>query len=150
MMRSSHESEELGYGEVSPFVRLLGTPGRVQVLDIFLRQPHSELSVSEVAELADISTSTFHRNIDEIQELGIVTEVGERSNTTYYKLNRENPVAKVLGKAYQELNKYQAEVLENTDPDEFDYRKWALKRSQRHAREASGQKFKIPSDQPLR
>ena len=143
MTGTTDGSDSHGYRDVSPFVRLLGTHGRVQVLDVFLRQPYSELSVSEIADLANISPSTFHRNINEIRELGIVEVAGSKGNTTYYQLNTDNPVAQVIGEAHRELLEYQAEVLENTKPTNFDYQEYAVQRAKRHDDRSTAQDYKI-------
>jgi DNA-binding transcriptional ArsR family regulator len=140
------KTDELGYLDVSPFVRLFSKSGRVKILDVFLRQPHTELSVSEVAEVADISPSTFHRNIDTIKELGVVKESEERSGTVYYELNTENPVAQILGETHQELIRYQKEVLESTDSTESNIQSQAIGEAGKYDDDTGSNDFKVPAD----
>lgn len=103
------------YSRDSPFVRLLGTQGRVQILDVFLRKHYKELTAAEVADLAGVSLSTFHRNIGELKELDVVQEAEPVAGTARYKLNEESPIAKTLGQAQSELLKYSKKVMEGTE-----------------------------------
>jgi len=106
---------ERSYSEKSPFVRLLGTRGRVRILDVFLRKHYKELGATEVADLAGVSPSTFHRNINELKDLDIVRETKSVSGVAQYKLNEESPIAQTLGKARSELLEYSKTVMGETN-----------------------------------
>lgn len=99
--------------EDSPFVRLLDREGRVKTIDVLLRKPHSKLTADEIAELAGIEPSTFHRNKDVLEELNIVQSetVG---NTSQYTINTDNEIAKTLAKTHTKLLKYGGEIIEST------------------------------------
>lgn len=56
----------------SPFVSLFSREGRAKILDVFLQRPYSDLTVSQVSDQADISRSTFHRNIEELIEIDVI------------------------------------------------------------------------------
>lgn len=103
------------YSENSPFVRLLGTQGSVRILDVFLRKHYKKLTAAEVADLAGVSRSTFHRNISELEDLDIVKQTEPISGTTRYELNEESPIAQTLGRAQSELLKYSRKVMRETE-----------------------------------
>jgi len=115
MQREDGGSGERSYSEKSPFVRLLETRGRVRILDVFLRKHYTELGATDVADLADVSPSTFHRNISELKDLDIVRETDSVSGVTQYKLNEDSPIAQTLGKARAELLEYSKTVMRETD-----------------------------------
>ena len=117
---SPSSSNGAKYSEASPFVRLLATPGRVRILDVFLRKHYKELTATEVAKLADINPSTFHRNIDELTETGIIEKAREVGGTQLYQLNTENPAAKIFGEARAELLENLESVPDTVDGTEFD------------------------------
>ncbi|WP_128477937.1 winged helix-turn-helix domain-containing protein [Halorussus pelagicus] len=110
---------EGSYSENSPFVRLLGTQGRVRILDVFLRKHYKELTAAEVADLAGVSPSTFHRNINELKDLSVVRETEPVAGTTRYKLNEDSPIAQTLGRAQSELLEYSRKVMNETESSEL-------------------------------
>jgi DNA-binding transcriptional ArsR family regulator len=90
------------YTAGSPFVQLLEHEGRVRMLDVFLRKHSSDLSKSEIARLADIHPSTVGRNIDELVDMGIIKEIGDKRNKQYH-LDKDNDLVMTLGKFHTEL-----------------------------------------------
>lgn len=103
------------YIEVSPFVRLLGTPSRVKILDVLLRRHSSWLSAEEIADLAGIDQGTFSRNKGVLIELDLLHREDSGQKTTY-KVNTEHPFIQLLGKAHTELLEYAPGVIEETSP----------------------------------
>lgn len=91
------------YVEESTLVRLLGTPGKVRIIDVFLGKHYVELSAAQVADLAGIDVSTFHRNVDVLVDLGIVEETRTVGGTQLFSLDTDHPVSKALGRARSEL-----------------------------------------------
>lgn len=96
-------SADGSYVENSTMVRLLGTPGKVKVISVFLGKHYTELSAARAAELAGIDVSTFHRNVDVMLDLGIIVESRTVGGTQLYRLDTDHPVAKALGKLRAEL-----------------------------------------------
>lgn len=158
-MTTNEEQNRETYTKGSPFVRLLGTPGRVKILDVFLRKHYQELTPSEVARLADIAPSTFHRNIDYLVEAGIVDQTREIGGATLYQLNKENPVSEIFGKARSslldhlqnipdtgEFEQINAEDMKIRIPEQSggrDNPEWATSESVRHE---SRRKLGLPGD----
>jgi Fe2+ or Zn2+ uptake regulation protein len=91
------------YAEGSTFVQLLETPGRVRILDVFLRKHYTELTAAKAADLAGIDPSTFHRNVGIFEDVGVVEKADEVAGAQRYRLNEDSPVAKAFGKAQHEL-----------------------------------------------
>lgn len=85
------------YVEGSLFTELLGRPGRVEILEVFLGKHYDELSAAQVADLAGVDVSTFHRNVDVLVDYGIVEKSRSVGGTQLYALDVENPTAKALG-----------------------------------------------------
>jgi len=112
---------ERKYTEQSPFVRLLETPGRVKILDIFLRKPQTELSAEDISKLADISRSTFSRNKKVLIKLDLISKVRSESGTEYYSLNQNNEINKILEKAQTELFRHKKYVSKRTEIKEKDH-----------------------------
>lgn len=86
------------YVEGSIFLRVLGSPGRVKMLAVLLGKHYKELSAAQIADLAGIDVSTFHRNVDTFVDIGIVEETRTVGGTQLYQLDTEHPVSKALGK----------------------------------------------------
>lgn len=100
------------YSDDSPFIRLFKNPGRVRMLNVFVSKPYVELSAQEVSQLAGINDSTFYRNIDELELIGIVEKTGENS----YTLDEENEIAMKLVEWNADLLKHSREIVEQTEP----------------------------------
>lgn len=112
-------TEEHTYGEYSPFVRLLETPGRVRILDVFLRRFESELSASDIAHL--VSESTFSRNKDVLLELGVINQTREVAGKKYYQLNRDSELVKLLGQFHTQLIVHSSDIVDGTDTLQEEY-----------------------------
>lgn len=110
VMDERQPEEEVSYAKTSPFVRLLGRPGRVQILDVFLRKHYTQLTAAEVAELADIARTTFHRNIEPLIDYGIINLIDTESKANRYELNSSNPISKTLRKMQIELLEYSEQI----------------------------------------
>ena len=105
------------YSDSSPFVRLFGTPSRAKILDVFLRKHYEELTAADVKTLSGVSKSSFHRNVDELETLGIIEQTGTVGNSRTYRLNKESELAKTLAKAHSDILGHSMEILDDTqDP----------------------------------
>ena len=98
-------ANDVRYSDLSPFVELLRTEGRVKILDAFIRKPTTELSSGEVATLADIDPSTFNRNKDTLIELGLIEEIDREGERTKYAINRDKEIVEALASFHLELNR---------------------------------------------
>lgn len=115
-MASGYESGVDGeYSESSPFVRLFATPSRAKILDLFLRKHYEEMTASDVEALTGVSRSSFHRNIDELEALGIIEQTGTTGNSKTYRLNKESELAKTLASAHADILEHATEVLDGTE-----------------------------------
>lgn len=115
-MTGGYDSSAVGaYSESSPFVKLFETPSRVKIVDVFLRKHYEELTASDVIELAGLSRNSFHRNVDDLEELGVVERAGTVGNTTTYRLNKDSELAKTLAKAHADILRHSTHVFETTD-----------------------------------
>lgn len=110
-----YQGTDDGYTANSPFVRLLGTPSRVKILDVLLRRHSSWLGADEIATLAGIDQGTFSRNKALLVELNLV-HVDESGSKTTYKTNTDHPVVQYFGKAHTGLLEYAPEVIGGTSP----------------------------------
>lgn len=114
-MAPGYESGADGaYSESSPFVRLFATPSRAKLLDLFLRKHYEELTASDVEALTGVSRSSFHRNIDALEALGIVEQTGTTGNSKTYRLNKDSELAKTLASAHGDILEHATEVLDSS------------------------------------
>lgn len=97
----SHDAHP--YVEASPFYRVFSTPTRVKLVDVFLRNPHRELTTSDLTQLASVDQSAIGRNIDALIDSGIVEYLGYKSDGKHYRLDTEHEFAKALGRAHAEV-----------------------------------------------
>lgn len=117
MIKVTPDGAEGSYVEDSIFVRVLGSPGRAKMLDVFLGKHYTELSAAQVADLAGIDVSTFHRNVEVLTDLGVVKETRTVGGAQLYQLDTDHPVAKALGKTRWALIEH-VEKLDRSDADE--------------------------------
>lgn len=111
----SSASEVPSYSDLSPFVRLLKNRGRVKMLDALLRRPASELSSSELADLANVSEATVSRNKDVLLDGGIIRE-RRGHGRALFSLNENNEVVQVLIEFHSELLSHYEAVIRSTEP----------------------------------
>lgn len=118
-MTEIETTESQRYGEDSPFVRLLETPGRVRILDVFLRRFNSELSASDISDL--VSESTFSRNKDVLIELDIIEHVRSEGGKNYYRLNLDSELVELLGQFHTQLIAHTDAIEDGTQSLKSDY-----------------------------
>lgn len=106
-----HEDDSFSHEDT--FVELLGSPGRVKILEVFLTHAETTLTAGDIAELADVSESTFSRNVDKFLDLDLVERAGKVGKTSLYTLNTESPLAADLARARHRLRGRAASL----DPD---------------------------------
>jgi hypothetical protein len=115
------ESGDTAFSEGSPFVRLLGTTGRVRIVDAFLNKSHAELSARDVRELTGISESTFSRNKDVLLELDVIVPVESRTGKQFYRLNTDAELVKLLGEFHSRLWQFGDEVNDQLETEAREY-----------------------------
>lgn len=76
------------FTDSSPFVELLGTKTRVEIIDALLRNPELELSASEISDLIGRDRSSFHRHKKVLTDLGILKKTKKEGQKQYYQLER--------------------------------------------------------------
>lgn len=117
----SHNGERVNLADAadeSPFVRLLETRGRVKILDIFMVHGYTELTQSELAEMADIDQGTVCRNVRVLEDLDVVNEVSE-TQPYEYRLNLDSPVVSALREAQIKLAPDTAVLKQDDVPRPF-------------------------------
>lgn len=117
MMGDTHEER---YTDLSPFVRLLGTKGRVQILDALINKPDRELTASEIAELTDTSPSTISRNIGDLIKLEMVVKHESESGPARYRINTESEIVQTLVRFHIDLSEHAEEILHGTKQGDRD------------------------------
>ena len=117
MIKVTPNGAEGSYVDGSIFVRVLGSPSRIKIIDVFLGKYYTELSAAQIADLAGIDVSTFHRNVDVLLDLGIVEETQTVSGAQLYQLDTDHPVSKALGKTRWTLLEH-VEDVDRPDADE--------------------------------
>ena len=120
-MSEPNPQEAPPYGDKSPFVRLLSTPGRVRVLDAFLRKYRSEMSANDIHTLTGLSESAFSRNKDVLLNLDIISQTRKEGGTHYYRLNTDEEIVKLLGNFHTELLSHADRITEKTAISEEEY-----------------------------
>lgn len=113
------EPDPVPYVETSAFTRLLGVGSRVKIIDVFLGKHYTALSISEVAELADLDVSTVHRNIQDIVEFGLIEKAGDDGRAQLYRLNKDSKIAQVLGRVRDELGQESDHIPRLSNRSEF-------------------------------
>lgn len=87
------------YVDRAGLVRLFGSPGRVKMIEAFLKADDEELTGADVAEMAGIDRSTVSRNVDELIELGLIERTRRVGNSKLYRLDDGHPISETLAGA---------------------------------------------------
>lgn len=116
MTKTTADGAAGSYVNGSVFQQILGRPSRIKLIEVFLGKHYVELSAAQVADLAGIDVSTFHRNVDALLDLGVVETTRTVGGAQLYQLNVDHPVSKALGKTRSELLAF-VEENERADAD---------------------------------
>ncbi|KZX49603.1 hypothetical protein [Haloarcula sp. K1] len=87
------EPESYDFDSGSPFVELFRYPTNGAILSALLHYPDAKLSKRDIAEIADVDSTTVGDNIPILVRIGIATREGEDSRNPKYSLDREHPAA---------------------------------------------------------
>jgi len=98
----AHETEGGGseLNARSPLITLLSSPARVKIIEAFVQERGRDLSVSDIARLADTARSTVYQHLDDLEELGVVEfarSTGD-GHSKRYQLNEDSQIAELLYK----------------------------------------------------
>jgi len=75
--------------------QLFGPGAKPAILMAFIANDSRDLNKTEIAENADVSEMTVHRNIDDLLELGVIEETRKAGNAPMYQL-ADSDLAKLL------------------------------------------------------
>lgn len=82
--------------EESLLIKALGNSPKLRIIDFFLDNKLFDFSKKEIVEGAGLSKTTFYKYWEELEALGIVEVSRAFGKTKLYRLNRKNPIAKML------------------------------------------------------
>ncbi|MDY6773660.1 MAG: hypothetical protein SVS85_00545 [Candidatus Nanohaloarchaea archaeon] len=97
--------------EENPLLSVFGTKAVLKMADVLLDHPSADYSKKELAEAADISEASVHRNWEAIEKSGLVRKTRSFGNTDLYALNQDSEVMKKL----LELDQALRDRLEEAD-----------------------------------
>lgn len=91
------------YVQLSPLVRLLETPTRVKLLDVFLRKHYMPLTAEQLATYTDVNRTTVDRNIEVFLDLDMVEVADVDREAIHYTLNTDNETVQHFRNAQKSL-----------------------------------------------
>jgi DNA-binding transcriptional ArsR family regulator len=88
------------YAEEAPLAYLLGDSARVNIISAFVSERGRDVSVSDIARLADVARSTVYNHLDSLERLGVIkhTREVEDGHSPLYQLNDDNEIAELCYK----------------------------------------------------
>jgi DNA-binding transcriptional ArsR family regulator len=95
-MDTQAHAETDAFADGHPFMDVFGSPGRTKIIAAFVSERNREITISYIARLAGIARSTVYEHIDDLKEVGIIEQIEDRGNSTYYTLNMDNDLAHEL------------------------------------------------------
>jgi len=108
-----NKADQEAYAEGSVLTQFLGDGPKIKILAAFLADPDPEFdyTVTEIADLAGVSRNTVYRHLDDLLEVGAIVKTRESGSSPRYKLNKDNPAAKLVAQLEWEL----MDLLEDTE-----------------------------------
>jgi len=85
-------------------IKIFGCSPKLRILDIFLDNPYFDFTKSELVRELGMSKQTLYKNFRDLEELGIVVVSRKIGRATLYRLNRENPLVKLLDQIVTETS----------------------------------------------
>jgi len=85
--------------------QVIGKSPKAKVLEYFLEWFDDDITISDIAEGADISRTTAYEVVEELVDLNIITSTRKVGQSQLYKLNKDNPIVKRLRQTLLEIVK---------------------------------------------
>lgn len=81
-----------------PLGALFESPARARIIGAFVAERGRDLSVSDVARLADVARSTVYRHIEDLQRLGVIEHSRDvqAGHSPMYQLDEDSEMAELL------------------------------------------------------
>jgi len=89
--------------------QLFGTGAKPSIILAFIANRRRDLNKKEIAENADVSRATVHRNLDDLLELGVIEETRKAGNAPMFQLTDSDLAEALVGVDYQLLEDAAAE-----------------------------------------
>lgn len=81
----------------SPFLRLFSPRAKAAIVDALLEAGGEPKTVSELTEMNEhVTTSSFNRHRDDLEEYGLMVRCGKRGNAQTYAIDTDHPLAQAL------------------------------------------------------
>lgn len=97
--REDHIDEE----GASLLAAILTPRSRARIVDVLVGSPGEDLTVAEICEQADIDRGTFTRQKMPLLDVGIMEQGEQVANAKTYRINRDHPIAQLVGMLDQVL-----------------------------------------------
>lgn len=88
------EMAEEGFDSL--LIRALGSSPKLRIIDHLLDYKLNDFTKKEIVEALGMSKLTFYKYFKDLVELGLVIASRKIGRATLYKINLENPMAKML------------------------------------------------------
>lgn len=100
MAQTLDDADSDEYVGGGPLSELFESPARVRIIGAFVAERGRDLSVSDVARLADIARSTVYRHLDDLERLGVIKHSRDvqAGHSAMYQLNEDSDIAELLYK----------------------------------------------------
>lgn len=97
------DSEDAGseqfpeYAKVRSLTTLVGDHPRAKILAVFVGKHYTDLTSSDVAQLAGLHRTTVYAHLGTLEDLGVIRATRKAGGATMWQINKESKIAKTLG-----------------------------------------------------
>lgn len=107
-MATQTQQQGESFGEGHALTELFGDHPKVKILAALLSESQHDITISDIAELADVHRTTVYDHLDDLEELGVVRETRKAAGSPMYQINRDNTVA-------EDLHELQLNLIESLE-----------------------------------
>lgn len=108
-MASKTQTRGEAFAQGHALTELFGDHPKVKILAALLSESEHDITISDIAKLADVHRTTVYDHLDDLTSLGVVEHTRRAGGSPMYQINYESPIA-------QHLEKLDLALIESKDP----------------------------------
>lgn len=95
-MASKTQNQGEAFAQDHVLTKLVGDHPKVKILAALLSESQHDITISDIARLANVHRTTVYDHLDDLTALGVVEHTRRAGGSPMYQINHESPIAQHL------------------------------------------------------
>lgn len=102
-MASKTQNHGEAFAHDHALTELFGDHPKVKILAALLSESEHDITISDIARLADVHRTTVYDHLDDLTALGVVEHTRKAGGSPLFQINKESPITNHISKLEMKL-----------------------------------------------